>query len=208
MNSWQDISQEDVKLATTGQHALLIGSWLLGLLAMASMAVVVGGRMAEQTRRGGLLKAVGGTPGLVAAVLLTEYLAVALLAAGAGLLTGWLTAPLLTSPGAGLVGAAGTPPMTVATVGLVLAVALMVTVAATFFPAVRARHAPARSARWPTRPAGPAPGLADRDLGAPARPAAARRADGRPAATSHRTECGQYRHHDHHDRHRAVGPCP
>ena len=53
MNSWQDISQEDVKLATTGQHALLIGSWLLGLLAMASMAVVVGGRMAEQTRRGG-----------------------------------------------------------------------------------------------------------------------------------------------------------
>ena len=37
--------------------------------------------MAEQTRRVGLLKAVGGTPGLVAAVLLAEYLVMALVAA-------------------------------------------------------------------------------------------------------------------------------
>ena len=61
------------------QQVLLAGSWLLGLLAMASVAVLVGGRMAEQTRRVGLLKAVGGTPGLVAAVLLAENLV-----AGAG----------------------------------------------------------------------------------------------------------------------------
>ena len=52
--------------------------------------------MADQTRRVGLLKAVGGTPGLVAAVLLAEYVLVALVAAAAGLAVGSLTAPLLT----------------------------------------------------------------------------------------------------------------
>ena len=40
--------------------------------------------MAEQTRRVGLLKAVGGTPGLTAIVLLAENLVVALVAAGPG----------------------------------------------------------------------------------------------------------------------------
>ena len=39
------------------------GAWLAGLLAIASVAVLAGGRMAEHTRRVGLLKAVGGTPG-------------------------------------------------------------------------------------------------------------------------------------------------
>ena len=92
LNSWQDISQGDAKLARTGVNALLIGSWLLGLLAAASVALVVGGRMAEQARRVGLLKAVGSTPGLVAVVLLAEYLTVALLAAAAGLVAGWRSA--------------------------------------------------------------------------------------------------------------------
>jgi hypothetical protein len=45
------------------QLVLLTGSWLLGLLAIASAAVLVGGRMAEESRRVGLLKAVGGMPG-------------------------------------------------------------------------------------------------------------------------------------------------
>ena len=67
---------------------------------MASVAVLAGGRMAATERRVGLLKAVGGTPMLVAAVLLAEYLVVALGAAVAGLLAGWLVAPLLASPGA------------------------------------------------------------------------------------------------------------
>jgi len=48
------------------------------------VAVLVGGRMAEQTRRVGLLKAIGGTPGLVAAVLLAENLILALIAAAVG----------------------------------------------------------------------------------------------------------------------------
>jgi putative ABC transport system permease protein len=156
--SWQQIREQVADLVRNQQEALLIGSRLLGLLAVASVAVLVGGRMADQTRRVGLLKAVGGTPSLVAAVLLAEYVVVALLAAAAGLGAGWLTAPVLTDPGAGLLGSAGAPPLTMSTVGVVTAVALGVAVAATFVPAVRAARtstvrALADSARAPRRTA-------------------------------------------------------
>jgi ABC-type lipoprotein release transport system permease subunit len=154
--SWESILQEATELARDTQILLLIGAWLLGLLAVASVAVLVGSRMADQTRRVGLLKAVGGTPGLVAAVLLAEYVLVAIVATAAGLAIGSLTAPLLTETGAGLVGSAGTPSMTMSTVGLVTAVALGVAAVATFVPAVRAARsstvdALADSARPPRR---------------------------------------------------------
>ena len=84
MQSWQDILADATEVARDSQILLLIGAWLLGLLAVASLSVLVGGRMADQTRRVGLLKAVGGTPSLVAAVLLAEYVLVALVAAAAG----------------------------------------------------------------------------------------------------------------------------
>jgi putative ABC transport system permease protein len=138
LETWEEILFDATEVARDAQILLLIGAWLLGLLAVASLAVLVGGRMADQTRRVGLLKAVGGTPGLVAAVLLAEYVLVALAAAAAGLALGTLTAPLLTEPGAGLIGSAGTPSMTVSTAVLVTAVALGVAVLATAVPAVRA----------------------------------------------------------------------
>lgn len=137
MQTWQSILADATDLAKDSQILLLIGAWLLGLLAVASLSVLVGGRIADQTRRVGLLKAVGGTPGLVAAVLLAEYLLVAVVAAAAGLAIGALTAPLLTESSAGLVGSAGTASLTWPTVGLVTAVALGVAVAATAIPAVR-----------------------------------------------------------------------
>ena len=154
--SWEDILEEATELARDTQILLLIGAWLLGLLAVASVSVLVGGRMADQTRRVGLLKAVGGTPSLVAAVLLAEYVLVAIVAAAAGLAVGSLTAPLLTESGAGLIGSAGTPSMTMSTVGLVTAVALGVAVAATVVPALRAArsstvNALADAARPPRR---------------------------------------------------------
>jgi len=136
--SWQDISEASANLVRNQRKALLTGGWLLVLLAVASVAVLVGGRMADQIRRVGLLKAVGGTPSVVAAVLLAEYVVVALLAAAAGLALGRLAAPLLIDPSAGLLGRAGAPSLTASTVGLVAAVALGVAVAATFVPAVRA----------------------------------------------------------------------
>ena len=135
---WPQISRQDAQLVRAEQQIMLVGSWLLALLAVASLAILVGGRMAGQIRRVGLLKAVGGTPELVAGVLLAEYLTLAVLAAAAGLAAGRLAAPLLTSPGAGLLGSAGAPPFTLATAGLVLAVALAVAAAATLVPALRA----------------------------------------------------------------------
>jgi predicted lysophospholipase L1 biosynthesis ABC-type transport system permease subunit len=99
---------------------------------------------------------VGGTPALVAGILLAKYLALAVIAAAAGLVVGRLAAPLLTTPGAGLLGTAGTPQLTPATIGLVLAVALAVATLASFFPALRAArtstiHALAVGTRQPRR---------------------------------------------------------
>jgi putative ABC transport system permease protein len=158
LQAWQEISAQSAHLVENERRALPTGAWLLVLLAVASVAVLVGSRMADQIRRVGLLKAVGGTPRLVAAVLLAEYVGVALLAAAAGLAAGWLAAPLLTDPSAGLLGRAGAPPLAMSTVGLVTAVALGVAVAATLVPAVRAARtstvlALADSARAPRRTA-------------------------------------------------------
>jgi ABC-type antimicrobial peptide transport system permease subunit len=144
--SWQSLASADGLLVADQQTVLKAGSWLAALLALASVAVLAGGRMAEQTRRVGLLKAVGGTPGTVAAVLLAENLVLALTAGAVGMVVGWLTAPLLSSPGAGLIGPPGAPSLTLAVVGLVLAVALGVALAATLVPAVRAARTSTMSA--------------------------------------------------------------
>jgi putative ABC transport system permease protein len=156
VKSWQDISAGAAKLVNGPHTVLLVGSGLLIMLALASVAVLVGGRLSEQTRRVGLLKAVGATPRTVAAVLLVEHLAVTLIAAAAGLAIGWGLAPLLTGPGAGLLGAAGAPPVTASTVAIVLGVALAVAILATFIPALQAArtstiNALADAARPPRR---------------------------------------------------------
>jgi putative ABC transport system permease protein len=154
--SWQSIAYNDGLLVQDEQQVLTPGAWLAGLLAIACVAVLAGGRMADQNRRVGLLKAVGGTPGLVSVVLMAENVALALLAAGIGLLSGWLAAPLITSPGAALVGSAGAPSMTAATAAEVAGVALLVALAATVAPAIRGARvstvrALANAARPPRR---------------------------------------------------------
>ncbi|HWF41491.1 MAG TPA: FtsX-like permease family protein [Acidothermaceae bacterium] len=136
--SWQRIRSGDAQVLIKVQTVLSTGSWLLALLAIASVAVLVGGRMSEQTRRVGLLKAVGGTPRIVAVVLLLEHALVGLCAAAVGLIVGWLTAPLVDGPGAGLIGAPNAPSLTGSTVGFVVALALGVAILATFVPAIRA----------------------------------------------------------------------
>jgi putative ABC transport system permease protein len=135
---WQDIAAADGLLVQDEQDVLSPGAWLATLLAIASVAVLAGGRMTERTRRVGLLKAVGASPGLVTATLMAENLVLALAAAALGLVAGWLAAPLLTSPGAALVGTPGAPSLTAPVAGLVLAVALAVALAATLVPAIRA----------------------------------------------------------------------
>ena len=138
LTPWQGISAADADTVQAEEQVLNPGSWLAGLLAVASVAVLAGGRMTEATRKVGLLKAVGASPGLVTAALMAKNLAVALAAALAGLAAGWLAAPLLTSPGAALVGTPGPAAFSAATAGLVVAVALAVALASTLVPAIRA----------------------------------------------------------------------
>jgi putative ABC transport system permease protein len=138
LTSWTVIAYGDASFLRSDQAVLLTGATLLGLLALASVAVLVGGRLAEGTRRVGLLKAVGGTPDLVAATFLAENLFLALVAALVGLLAGWRAAPLISNPEADLVGTPGAPPLRFVTVVLALGVALVVALASTLVPAIRA----------------------------------------------------------------------
>ena len=137
LTSWQDTEQSDFKVVAVDQKVLLIVSTLLALLAIASIAVVVGSRMAEQTRRVGLLKAVGATPALVAVVLLAENLLLALAATAVGVTVGQLVAPVLTNLGNGLLGTPPTPALTGQSVLEVALVAIAVAVGATVVPAIR-----------------------------------------------------------------------
>ncbi len=141
MLPWQDVLSNVTQLTRNAQRALVTGATLLTVLALASLAVLVGGRMADQNRRVGLLKAVGGTPSLVAWILLTEYFVVALLAAIAGLAIGRFCAPLLTDQVAGLIGATAAPTVTASAVAIVLGVALGVAAVSTSVPAVVAARA-------------------------------------------------------------------
>jgi len=140
-STWQGIASADALLVEDAQSVLEPGAFLLALLAIASVAVLVGRRLSEYARRVGLLKAVGATPNLVAAVFLIENLGLALFAAALGLLTGWLLAPILTNPGAALVGTAGAPSISLVTVIQVAGVAVAVALAATLAPAIRAARA-------------------------------------------------------------------
>jgi putative ABC transport system permease protein len=138
LTSWMETAYSDASFLRTDQAFLFTGTVLLGLLALASVAVLVGGRLAEGTRRVGLLKATGGTPGLVAATFLAENLFLALVASLAGLLAGWSAAPLISRPEADLVGTPGAPTLTLVMVVAALGVALGVALASTLVPAIRA----------------------------------------------------------------------
>ena len=136
--TWQSIQSAINALIGIEQVALGVGGWLLGLLALAGLGVLTGRRMTEQSKRVGLLKAVGATPATVAVVLLVEQLTLAVGAAAAGLVAGWLIAPLLTGTGAGLVGAPGAPSISVPAVIIIAVIALAVAAISALVPAIRA----------------------------------------------------------------------
>lgn len=153
LESWQEIRGDDSSSVADERQLLAMGSVLLAIIAIAGIAVMVGGRMAEQTRRVGLLKAVGATPRLVALVLMAENLLLAAAGTIAGLAVGRLAAPALTSPGASLLGNAGTPTLNATRVGLAAVLAAVVAVAATGVPALRgARTSTIRALNDPARP--------------------------------------------------------
>jgi putative ABC transport system permease protein len=137
-STWEGIAVEDAKLVQDGHAVIQPGAVLLSLLAIASVAVLVGRRLSEYARRVGLLKAVGATPSVVAATFLVENVVLALFAAVVGLVAGWLVSPLVTQPGVALVGSTGAPPFSGVTAVEVIAVALAVALAATLVPSIRA----------------------------------------------------------------------
>ncbi|MFK0247798.1 FtsX-like permease family protein [Amycolatopsis azurea] len=162
LTSWQDIADLDGRPVERAQEALLIGGWLLTVLAVSGVAGIVAGRIAGQRRRVGLLKAVGAGPVMIAIVHLAEYLVIGFAAAGAGLTAGWLAAPALIQPSSGLLDTGEVQPPTVHTVAAVAGLALAIAVAATLAPAVRAATTgtvtaladsatPPRRSRWRVR---------------------------------------------------------
>jgi putative ABC transport system permease protein len=130
---------------------------LVGLLTVATAAVIVAGRMAAQTRQIGTLKAVGVTPRQVVLALLVENLALAGLATLVGLGAGRIVAPRVAEASQTVLGQPETPTLTWGRVAIVAGVAAAVVVLATIRPAVRGlRHSTVRSlasgARPPRRP--------------------------------------------------------
>ncbi|GAA2165943.1 ABC transporter permease [Actinomadura napierensis] len=134
--TWRFMAGEDRRILRQSRPVLVIGSWLLALLAVGGVATLAAGRATKQTRRVGLLKAVGATPGLIAAVLLGEYLALALVADALGLAIARLAAPGLANPTASLLTAAAGP--TGDTIAATTFLALAVTVLTTLGPTRRA----------------------------------------------------------------------
>jgi putative ABC transport system permease protein len=126
--------------AISDQHRvrqiLNVGAWALALLSMAGVAVLTGGRTADNRRRAGLLKAVGATPRLVGAILWTEHALIAVAAAALGAALGRAIAPLLVTSSVGLSDLTVTPSLTVTDAAIVLAMAVGVTSIATIPSAV------------------------------------------------------------------------
>jgi putative ABC transport system permease protein len=153
LESWQNLRADDSQTISDERQLLEMGTALLAIIAVAGIAVLVGGRMAEQTRRVGLLKAVGGTPALVAAVLLAENLLLAFAATIVGVAIGRVAGPVLTTPSNSLLGGPGTPAVTVTSVALAAALAVTVALVATLLPALRgARTSTMRALNDPARP--------------------------------------------------------
>ncbi|MFF5109458.1 FtsX-like permease family protein [Streptosporangium sp. NPDC000509] len=136
IRSWQFTAEHDMVILRNSWPILVVGSWLLGFLAVTGMTALAAGRAVEQTRRAGLLKAVGATPGLIATVLLTEYLALALVGDALGLVIARLTVPAIAGPTASRIGDAAGPGGATVVATTVLAVA--VAVLSTLRPTLRA----------------------------------------------------------------------
>lgn len=138
LNPWQDIAARQAEQLTNERTAVVFGSTLLVILALATLVVLVGGRMSDEVRRVGMLKAAGATPGFVARLLLASYLAIGLVAAVVGLGAGHLLTPRLVTLSAGLLGHVGATSVTTTDVVAVIGSVLTLVVIAATVPAWRA----------------------------------------------------------------------
>ncbi len=138
LDPWQEIAARQAEQLANERAAVVFGSTLLVILALATLVVLVGGRMSEEVRRVGTLKAAGAGPGFVAGLLLTSYLAIGLAGAAVGLAAGQLLTPTLVGISAGLLGRQGTTTMSPADAAAVIGSILAIVALATILPAWRA----------------------------------------------------------------------
>jgi putative ABC transport system permease protein len=138
ITDWHDV--RDTITDQTRTYSLIISiNTLLALFAVGfTVATVISGRVLAQRREIGLMKAVGFSPRGIVALLVGEYLAIALAAGVLGLIAGALIAPALLQPMSNVL-ATPTPsafaplPLLAALVLILLAVAVF-----TAIPALRA----------------------------------------------------------------------
>lgn len=128
------------------------GSATLGLLALASVALVLKVGAADRSRRAILLRDLGATPSFILMAQLAEHLLLAVTATIAGLAIGALAAPLLTEPRS--LTQVGPATLTANTAAVVLGAAIAIAVVAAAPGAVRAslRVAPPGAARGISNP--------------------------------------------------------
>jgi putative ABC transport system permease protein len=137
METWQQRradSHSDIDILA---GTLFAAGTLIAILTIATAAVLIAGRMAEQIRQVGTLKAVGVTPRQVVLVLLVEHLGIALAATALGLGIGRLLAPRIAETSVTVLGRPQPPPLTLGRVGIVAAAALAVVLLGTVRPALR-----------------------------------------------------------------------
>ncbi len=135
---WRDVRDTITDQART--NTIIIGvNTLLALIAVAfTVATVISGRVLAQRREIGLLKAVGLTPRGVVALLVGEYLAIALAAGLLGLVAGTAIAPLLLRPMASLLATPTPSALAPGPLGLALVLILLAVAICTALPAIRA----------------------------------------------------------------------
>jgi len=127
----RDSQHEDL---ATLELALLVVGTALALVMVAITAVLVTARVAAHGRQIGALKAIGVSPGQLAAIVLTENFAIALAASLIGVVAGDQLSPLLARTEGFLYGAPQAPPVSATTLLLVAAVAVGVVALATIRP--------------------------------------------------------------------------
>ena len=140
---WQEIAWRQEEQLANERTVVIFGSTLLVVLALATVTVLVAGRMAA-------------TPGFVTRLFLISYLAVASAAGLLGVVAGRLLAPSLVTPSAGLLGRLGHTSLSLTDDLIVLATNVAIVATASTLPAWRAArtstvHALADAGRTPYR---------------------------------------------------------
>ncbi len=154
VDTWLD-ARSDFSDESRRTLAIIGTSTLLALLAAGfTLATAIGGRVLADRRRIGLLRAVGVTPRGVTGVLVSHYLAVAVLALPFGLLAGRLIAPPLVSRTMTLLGTPQPGAPALALIAAVAGLVLLAVVIATALPAWRAGRLPPVVALEPARASG------------------------------------------------------